>query len=147
MTWCDLTLIALGYQKQKNPPNPMKQFSSIKWYVGKPLEISISTLLQLFYKMVNILLAFHRLIGLFCYKGIGAVLPKTTWYSCSRKPVRSVDEIILCSDCYILVSNLQKSQAYWPSSSKAYPSFWQAENALKESFSVSLAVVAIYGTK
>lgn len=93
----------------------MKQFSSTKWYVGKPLKILIST-----YKMVNDLLVFHRLVGLFCYKGTGALLPTTTRYSCSRKPVPSVDEIILCSKCY----NLQKNQAYWSSSSKTYPSFW-----------------------
>lgn len=56
----------------------MKQFSSVKQYVGKPLKASFSTLLQLFYKMVNILLVFHRFIRLFCYRGVGAVLPKTT---------------------------------------------------------------------
>jgi len=36
--------------KTKDPPNPIKQFSSIKWYVGKPSKNSVST-----YEMVNVL--------------------------------------------------------------------------------------------
>lgn len=51
----------------------MKQFSSIIRYVGKSLKISISTC-----KTVSILLVFLSLVRLFCYKGIGAVLPTTT---------------------------------------------------------------------